>query len=496
MLAAGLLKSCQQRPQTEVVSFAQDRLAVEQINLTIQHLQRNADAKYFGGLLLLGSACAALVLVAGGYRLALVRRASVHVAKIGASEIPVHHNDLHTLSPVLTGLTTAENLKAFQDGQGRAFDLYCQMAEVQSKQIQALVGRRGLAPAVQVVQQAAALPEHTPTPLAAQTFRELLHHDAFTPGKPLIFGFADGHAHCGTWLDLFSSAIGGQSGQGKTATLRNLIAQSLLTGQVAQFWVVDYHYPHPKSLLATLGDLRALPAIKWVSNPFEIPALLRDVQATIDRRLKAEEPSEPVKVLVCDEVLVLCEKVPVLARTIRRIATESRKAGVYGLFSAQHWKADQIGGSEVRDCLTSRICHQMQRKQANLLLQDRDAAEQAQRLTTGQILFAPVNGQTEILTVPYCDPGDMRAVFTRLNQPESALESTESGLIQGVNQRESAESVLNQTESATESSESVNIRALARSTGIPYITLQRHFSQGRPLKPEHAEKLQNVLTPH
>jgi len=258
-------------------------------------------------------------------------------------------------------------------------------------------------------------PDVKALPVYVPTFYDLMRSGELAPGKSLVFGVGNaGDLKTGGWVDLFSNAIGGQSGQGKTATLRSLIAQSLLTEQVDEFWIVDYHYPHPKSLLASLGKLKELPCVHYVENPFHTAQLLKDVDATIDRRLRLEESSDNVKVLVCDEVLILCDRVKGMTEIIKRIGTESRKCNIFGLFSSQTWKAEAVGGSEVRDCLTSRYAHRMQRKQANLLLQDAEQAKVCQGLKTGQALFSPANGDPEILHIPHCRPADMEHVFLRV----------------------------------------------------------------------------------
>jgi plasmid maintenance system antidote protein VapI len=319
------------------------------------------------------------------------------------------------------------------------------------------------------------------------TFREIARH--LEKDDDLIFGYTEaGEPKTGTWVDLFSSAIGGQSGQGKTATLRNIIAQSLLTGQVATFWVLDWHYPHPKSLLASLGALKDHPAIRWVENPFDIPKLLQEVEDTIDRRLQMKEASEPVKVLVCDEVLILCEKIPQMSHVIRRIGTESRKCGVYGLFSSQTWKADSVGGSEVRDCLTSIISHKMKPKQASMLLQDADQAKIVKELSPGRVLFCPVSGEPEILQVPYCDPGDMDVVLGRLKIPQETPQDA-PGTANDDRRDESQAQALKRNMDA----HNISLNTLAKEAGIAKSTLSNFLNEKGSMSAEQFAKIQTVL---
>jgi hypothetical protein len=208
-------------------------------------------------------------------------------------------------------------------------------------------------------------------------------------------------------MDLFSNATGGTSGSGKTSTVRGLIGQSILQG--VQFWIHDEHFPHPESLLASLGPLADLPTIKH-SGKMPLESLLADVEETISRRMAQEESDTIPRVLVVDEVLETVGRVPTLLNTIRRIGIAGRKVKVYGLFAAQTWLAKDTGGSGVRDNLTSRIVHSMKKNQARTLLQDKELAEMCPQLQPGQMLFSPVNGKSEVLRVPYCTASDMQAV--------------------------------------------------------------------------------------
>ena len=256
-----------------------------------------------------------------------------------------------------------------------------------------------------------AAPQAAPAP----SFADMLHAGKFADGKPLVFGFhEDGQPKTGTWDDAYSLGIAGLSGYGKTNTMRLLIAESLLTGAVDRFYVLDPHYPHPKSLLASLGDLKASPRIRYAENPLDTPDLLAELHDTIDRRLALKEPSTPIICLVVDELIQTVKKHPQIAEIVERIGTESRKAGVYGMFAAQSWNADRTGGTTARDNLTALFVHRMKRKQAQTLLQDADLTRLVTQLDKGQVLFAPVADAAQILTVPFCAVEDMPQVVSRL----------------------------------------------------------------------------------
>lgn len=289
-----------------------------------------------------------------------------------------------------------------------------------------------------------ALPEASPM-ISAQpvpSFADLLHAGKFQAGSPLVFGFQEsGSPKIGTWQDAYSLGIAGLSGFGKSATIRFLMSESLLTKAVGRFYVIDPHYPHEKSLLASLGDLKDAPQVTYAENPIDTIDLITEIHAAIDRRLRGDEPSEPLMVVVIDELIPAVKTFPAVSRLVERIGMESRKAGVYGIFASQSWNGDKTGGTTARDNLTALLVHRMKPKQANTLLQDSGLARKVTRLNPGQVLFAPTSSDPELLTVPYCSKSDMPEVVKRLAMPmdvtkeEEAGEMNDTELIQRVKMR-------------------------------------------------------------
>jgi hypothetical protein len=230
-------------------ALAAKQMILEQarVELQLQHLERNDAAWFYGGLSFAGVIGLSVLVVAFGVHRAQIKRASVHTYKFsGGTEVVIHEKDLSVAWQIVTGLTNAEELKAMNGGLDKALQLYTTMADVQSRQIQALLGKRGLQPA---------LPE-APTPLPITppptvekipTFQELLLRGEIAPGKPMILGYANGVPRRGSFLDIYSAAIAGESGSGKTITLLFLIGSGIVAFQV-RFIVIDPHDPHPKAL--------------------------------------------------------------------------------------------------------------------------------------------------------------------------------------------------------------------------------------------------------
>jgi hypothetical protein len=261
-----------------------------------------------------------------------------------------------------------------------------------------------------------AIPAHA-TNRNIPTFRELLSNGTIAHGKPLVFGYAhDGAPVTGSWEDAYSCGIGGQSGFGKTATIRSLMAQSLVNGSVSDFYVIDPHYPHPKSLLSSLGSLKDSEQVHYADTPFDISEMIAGINTCIDRRFARQEPSFPVKIVIIDEVMSIINKIPAIKKLVERVGCESRKAGFYGVFASQSWVGQKTGGTTARDNLACILAHRMKKGQANTLLQDTESAKMVQHLEQGQALFAPTSLEAQIITIPYCKAEDMSNVVEVLKQ--------------------------------------------------------------------------------
>lgn len=388
-----------------VLTSAEISLQLKRYELKARHLERDDALTVAAWAGVVSSLCLSVIIVAAGWHRAYVKRANVHLYKVDASEIWVHERDLSDAWQICTGLVNAKALEQTNRGLDKAFELYQTMAMVQTAQLKALLGRKGIQPAAL---PAAPVPEIMPIESPnVPTFGQLMASGVIGADRPLLFGYAHGQPKTGTWKDIYSNATGGQSGSGKTNTLRALMAQSILQG--VHFWVIDYHWPHEESLLATLGNLKNSLQVTYADKPIDVRPLLEDVDATIDRRKQGQEPSAPLRVLCIDELLQIVKNCDYAETVIERIGTEGRKFGVYGLFSAQSWKADKID-TTARDNLTSIFAHYMKPNQAKVLLQDADRERQVKKLRQGQMLFCPRNGLDEVLDVPFCSEEDIRLV--------------------------------------------------------------------------------------
>lgn len=190
-----------------------------------------------------------LLIISYAYSRAKIKQTSVYIYKIGKhNEFVVHERDLSLAAPIAMGLIHAEQLRQMNGGVEYAFELYTKMAEVQTKQIQALVGRF---PPPRYPSfhwpKTADFPVSQSKNISVPTFRELLTTKEIAFGKPMILGYENGLPRRGSFLDIYSAAVAGESGSGKTATLLFLIGSGLVSCLI-RFVGIDPHYPHPKSL--------------------------------------------------------------------------------------------------------------------------------------------------------------------------------------------------------------------------------------------------------
>lgn len=452
-------------------------IAQAKLDLQLQHLERNDAAVFYGCLGFAGVLGLCVLIVATGLHRERVKKASVHVYKVGHSEIVIHERDLSAAWQIVTGLTNAEELNAINGGTEKALQLYAVMADVQSRQMQALLGKRGIQPALP---EAIAIPRPTtppPTGTKIPTFQELLTAGELAPGKPMILGFEQGKPRRGSFLDIYSAAVAGESGSGKTITLLFLIGSGIVACGV-RFVVIDPHYPHPKSLGAKITPLVTRGIVTLATKKADMFRALQDVETTLANRLQQTDLDPTPVVLVLDE-LTLLSKMSVGAtvfRVMERISTEGRKCAVYMLASSQTWLASRTGAdSVVRDTLTSAYVHRIKPKQAHLLLQDKTEVAKVKTIkAAGEVLLCPVEGDSVICQIPDTTKQDIARI--------AEMVSAGADLNQA-----------HQAENQPDATELPKIRQIEKATGIPYSPLQRYFAKGAPLKAEYKVKLEAYL---
>lgn len=237
--------------------------------------------------------------------------------------------------------------------------------------------------------------------------------------RELLLGFSEATSSpiTGSWLDLYSTAIGGLPGTGKTTTQRFLACQTALAG--ARFLVIDPHAgAADDSLAATLAPLGSCFLAEPASDDKTILNIARQAAEIGQRRITgADQDATPI-ILWIDELTALLGRSSVgdkLAELLERIAQEYRKRGLFICASGQIWTASRTT-SELRDSFASVVCHRMKRNQARLLLPT-DEAQQVERLGTGHAVLWRTSGLTETIVIPQTTADDVTRVGQLLSQP-------------------------------------------------------------------------------
>jgi hypothetical protein len=266
--------------------------------------------------------------------------------------------------------------------------------------------------------------------ISAPPFGSLLENGLIAPGRPLVLGYSAGQPLLGTWKDLYSSAVAGLPGSGKTTTLRFLAAQSALQG--ARFVILDPHADAgADSLAGTLAPLEPVFLAPPASADDAMLSALHGVEQELDARLAGGSVLYPLIVWV-DEFTKLMGRSTVagpLATLIEAIAQEGRKVQVFALLSGQIWNSDRAGGTALRESLASTYVHRMKPVQAQRLLAAEDA-RRARYLTTGHALLGRMSSE-EVLEVgiPLTTQADIVRVATMLTGNVETMRRAEPEVI-------------------------------------------------------------------
>jgi hypothetical protein len=259
-----------------------------------------------------------------------------------------------------------------------------------------------------------ALPAPEAVQLAVPTFSTMLDNGLVGPGRKLVLGYDEGGVMEGDWTDLYSTAVAGMPGQGKTTSQRFFACQTALHG--ARFAVIDPHAgAGADSLAATLEPLGSTFLCPIASDD---KAMLNTVRYIADigaQRVKGIDKGETPIILWVDELTSLLGRSsigPDLAELLERIAQEYRKKHVFVSASGQIWTASRTS-SELRDSFASVICHRMKRGQARMLLPT-DEAQLVERLSPGRAVLWRTSGATTVIGIPNTTEADVKRVATMI----------------------------------------------------------------------------------
>lgn len=273
------------------------------------------------------------------------------------------------------------------------------------------------------------------------TFAELLARGDVAAGRPLVLGAGASGLVTGSFRDLYSTLVAGQSGSGKSTSQRFFASQASLHG--ARHIVIDPHADAGEdSLAATLDPLSGLYVCNVADSEraiLEAVKLARDIG---EKRLHGQDRSRAPILVWVDEAtgLLAHSKIgPELAELLEIVAQQLRKVGIYCSVSAQIVTASRTGGdSALRDSMASVICHKMRRSQARLILPLDDAAT-VERLEPGRAVLWRTSGASELIGIPQTTSADCAEVARRLQHgAQPTVETAWQGFGKGLAINDSA----------------------------------------------------------
>jgi len=390
-----------------VVDTVKAEYEIAKYRRKIHDIDRNADFVFYSTLLLIACGGIGFIIFAMGRHRAEVTRASVHVAKIGASEIPVHVKQIESgdLSEQMTALANAEVLKQSNAGIDKAMQIYMAMADLEIKKFRVM--------ASQYHHTSAMLPpgEQSALPLPSVNMSDLIRQGSLTIGQPISFGNLTAcHG------DIISLGVAGWQGSGKTNAM-GYLSGAFVASADADVYVIDPHKEHPESLSTLLQPLEATGRVHLLS-PFDTPTVIEKLDSLLNDRLSGKLSSSPPVVLVIDELPRL-SRFPVFDQLVQflvRCVTETRKAGITFIGGSHIWTGKYFNGkAEIRQCLNSMLILPIKPHQAELLLEDSQEKKMVKALNEpGKGVLSLNMHEPEFVKMPKCTIEDMREIASRL----------------------------------------------------------------------------------
>lgn len=246
----------------------------------------------------------------------------------------------------------------------------------------------------------------------------------------------------GTWDEIVSMIVCGETGSGKTWTVVSYCTQAVRSGMLLA--VGDPHAGNRSSLASRLAPLSPWMWRPMATNKRTCLVMAQAVQAELRRRQEEGERlmaqgkewtldthgDKPI-VLVLDEFNALMRMHgKKLGDIAKEISEEGRKFFVHMIASGQHWTVEAMGSSELRDTIPTAVVHRCRKTMAAMVC-DRPQAEVewAPKLGDGQVYISMAGSET--ITGPYHVPPmtqeDVAAVAILMSEPE--LRPQPAGLI-------------------------------------------------------------------
>lgn len=255
-------------------------------------------------------------------------------------------------------------------------------------------------------------------------------------------------------------AICGQSGSGKTSTIRFIIAQMILNN--VQTIVCDPHgnagNGSLKDGIAPLEHLLALPVAVTLEDRI---SAFRMVHTILRNRIAGKDTSTQKICIILDEAtlhFLECDKEQSqeFTRFLMDLSNEGRKKDICCFLLGQSWKADFVGSRTVRSAITHVLFHRSNEAEIKLFVESMPAKERRKisTLPTGSMFVYPY---LYTVKVPYISKDDLidfaskfkRAISDTINSTpipvySSVQTSVQEGLEHTIAKRANVQDTQNQ----------------------------------------------------
>lgn len=340
--------------------------------------------------------------------IAFAKWLTTHEAQLDEhTRIPLRNKDLKGSMSLATAYLSVKEAAALSDNRQEAFQMFMQLAQT------AASVNRSLPQAIATTIQTSERPALQAGPVP--NFRQLLQQGMIAPGKPLLIGFTRNNTPVTSELaDNYSTVVIGQSGTGKTTGEAYNIAQTILAYN-ARYTILDPHYPdkHGESLGDRLGALRSLPNIRIFNNPYNLDAVVEELDAEFEQ-YKLTGVGHVPHIIVVDEHALWKNATnggKEFLRFEEKIIYQGRKYGWYLHVTSKSPLAQDFGSSAVRDNFVTSLLYKTKKQQSQTFFKDADLVELAQACDKpGMAVYTDRHDQSNVITVPYCDVQDMETV--------------------------------------------------------------------------------------
>jgi hypothetical protein len=223
------------------------------------------------------------------------------------------------------------------------------------------------------------------------------------------------------WDAIGLCGIIGESGSGKTSTMRFILAQLALGG--TGIILADGHGRMNSTSAQTLAQ-----SCEALQKAYVLPVAVEDAAILVSikhARTMAQNRIDGIDTDTSHVALVIDEFVSVLGRmskedsaytidTITKFATDYRKTGVKAFISAQNWTQDHIGAASIRRSMNTKIIHRVAVDAIGLFTNDPIVKKVVPNMRVGSAYIVQASADPIKVYVPKVTTDDLKAIQNRV----------------------------------------------------------------------------------